>query len=156
MQRNEFLHKEHSIISDVWAMQSVFRQWTNGYALSGVSKKRQPLQSGREKERPQSVIDAEWILRYFGTTHLVAKADRTQKCSEPPKLQIGFEAVETFVEQRWKYRDKNESCRRVTLHLFDEGWSTNKFGQWDDARKDNRMTLVVGQENIFEGSADES
>jgi hypothetical protein len=32
----------------------VFWQWTNGYALSGVSKKRQPLQSGRKKERPQS------------------------------------------------------------------------------------------------------
>jgi recombinational DNA repair protein RecR len=31
----------------------------------------------------QVTIDAEWVLRFFGTTHFIAKADRTPKLAKP-------------------------------------------------------------------------
>jgi hypothetical protein len=68
-----------------------------------------------KRKKDHRVIDAEWIAHYFGTTHLVAKADPTQNCLEPLKLLIDYEVAETFVEQRWKYKDKNKVYRQGTM-----------------------------------------
>ena len=107
------------------------------------------------KKRDKKILDAEWISRYFGTTHLVAKADRTQHKWVTPMQKIGYDAIMEFVDHRWKHKGRNDAFRRGTMHLSDDGSSIEAIGQWDYPRAGGVTTLIVDQDEMFNGSAQE-
>ena len=62
------------------------------------------------KNRDRKYLDAEWILRNFGTTHLTAKVDRTHNWPEAPKVTIGYDAIMTFIDERWEHKTGKNDC----------------------------------------------
>jgi hypothetical protein len=52
------------------------------------------------KTDDQTLFDAEWILRFFGTTHLVAKADRTQNWTGQQQQVVAIDDVKIFIDER--------------------------------------------------------
>jgi hypothetical protein len=68
----------------------------------------------------RTIINAEWVSRFFGATHLVAKADRTQNWTHQEQV-VKPKAVETFIDERWHGRNKPKPYRQGTLELFQEG-----------------------------------
>ena len=108
------------------------------------------------KKRDRKILDAEWISRYFGTTHLVAKADRTHNWSQAPMELIGYDAIMEFIDKRWEHRfEKNDAYLRGTMHLFDDGSSTDTEGQWTRPRAGGVTILNVVQDELFNGSTEE-
>jgi hypothetical protein len=121
-----------------------------------------------QKRRDKKLLDAGWISRYFGTAHLVAKADRTYDGSAIPIEVIGLDDVYEFINERWENRalmtgfihegrrieNMTEDHERAKVHLFDDGSSVEVHGQWDIDM--DRTILIVKQEDIFEGSNGES
>jgi hypothetical protein len=135
--------------------------------LSEMSKEAQVLQDDKEKAR-QKLLDATWISRYFGTTHLVAKADRTYDGSAIPIEVIGLDNVYEFINERWENRglmmgffddrrpnkDMTEAHARAKVHLFDDGLRVEVKGQWDIGM--SITILAVKQEDLYDGSNKES
>jgi hypothetical protein len=98
------------------------------------------------------IMDAEWISRYWGTTHLVAKADRTQKWISTEGVVLKRIRTEIFMVCRWSHRGESQDRLEETLRLFEDGSSQDGPGLWDVSRGDPVEILIVDQNDMFTGT----
>jgi hypothetical protein len=96
-------------------------------------------------------IDAEWVLRFFRTTHLIAKADRTKNLSNPEQQVVPMEDVKNFVHERWHGRNEDAMFRTGTWELFQEGMTMNCHSQCLVPRSRGRQVeiLIIEQESLY-------
>jgi hypothetical protein len=66
-------------------------------------------------------IDAEWVSRFFGTTHMIANADRTQNWLSPEQQLVAMDDIKIFMNERWHGRNENIMFKIGTWELFQEG-----------------------------------
>jgi recombinational DNA repair protein RecR len=77
------------------------------------------------KTDDHTIIDVEWVSRFFGMMHLVAKADRMHNWTDQQQHAVAMDNVKLFVHERWNSRDRTLAYRIGTSELFQEGmtWS---------------------------------
>jgi hypothetical protein len=70
----------------------------------------------------RTIIDAEWVLIFFGTTHLTAKADRAHNWTgSQPVQKVAIDDVKLFMHERWHDRNEQADFRIGTWELFRDG-----------------------------------
>jgi hypothetical protein len=100
----------------------------------------------------RTIINAEWVSRFFGTTHLVAKADRTQNWSEPQQQMVAIDDVKIFVHERWRDSDEPANFRIGSWELFWDGMTWEDHPQCDRHRNRQQVTnLIIEQGDMFNG-----
>jgi hypothetical protein len=100
----------------------------------------------------RTIIDAEWVLRFFGTTNLVAKADRMQNWTDQQRQVVAIDDVRMFVHKRWHGRDKPENYRIGTWDSFQDGMKWDGHVQCERHRGEQEVKiLIVDQEEMFNG-----
>jgi hypothetical protein len=98
------------------------------------------------------IINAEWVSRFFGTTHLVAKADRMHNWMSPQQQVVAMDSVKKFVHERWHGRDKSASYRIGTYELSELGMTWDCHSQCLRPRGDEKAErLNIAQEDLFNG-----
>jgi hypothetical protein len=102
----------------------------------------------------RTIIDVEWVSRFFGTTHLIAKADRAHNWTGlQPVQKVAIDDVKLFVHERWHDRNEQADFRIGTWELFRDGLKLEPSPQSDRCRsKNQRVTnLIIEQEDMFNG-----
>jgi hypothetical protein len=102
----------------------------------------------------RTIIDAEWVSIFFGTTHLIAKADRVHNWSGPqPVQQVAIDDIKLFVHERWHDRDEQADFRIGTWELFQLGLKWEPCPQSDRcrSRKQRVKNLIIEQEDMYNG-----
>jgi hypothetical protein len=103
----------------------------------------------------RAIIDAEWVLRFFGTTHfLVATVERTHNWTgSPPEQAVAIDDVKFFVHERWHDRDESANFRIGTWELFRDGMTWDDHPRCNSCRsKSQQVTnLIIEQEDMFSG-----
>jgi hypothetical protein len=89
------------------------------------------------------IIDAEYVSMFFGTTHLIAKADRTHHLMNPESQVIKMDIVKLFVHERWHGRDKPALYRIGTWELFELGLTWNCHPQCRRPRGDEIVQILI-------------
>jgi hypothetical protein len=56
----------------------------------------------------QVTIDAEWVVRFFGTTHFFAMADRMHNGLSAEQQVVAMEDVKIFMHERCHGRNEDE------------------------------------------------
>jgi hypothetical protein len=101
------------------------------------------------------IIYAEWVPRFFGTTHLVAKADRmhTNWTGPQPEQVVAIDDMKLFVHERWLDRDESADFRFGTWELFRDGMEWEAHPQCDRHRSRIKqvMNLIIEQGDMFNG-----
>jgi hypothetical protein len=77
----------------------------------------------------QVTINAEWVPRFFGTTHLIAKADRTQNWLSMEQQLVAMDNIKAFVNERWNGGNENVMFKIGKWELFQEGLTWNCHSQ---------------------------
>ncbi len=85
------------------------------------------------------VIDSEYVSRFFGTTHVIAKADRIHNLMNPESRVIQMDTVKLFVHERWHGRDKPGLYRIGTWELFELGLTWHCHDQCFRPRGDEKV-----------------
>jgi hypothetical protein len=101
-----------------------------------------------------TIIDAEWVSRFFGTMHLIAKADRAHNWTGSQPVQVvAIDDVILFVHERWHDKNVQADFRIGTWELFRDGIKWEDSPQSDRCRsKSQRVTnLSIEQEKMFSG-----
>jgi hypothetical protein len=100
------------------------------------------------------ILEAEWISRFFATTHVVADADRTQAWVGQPMYNMSYSCVPGFLNTRWEGRhlmqERQPGYEGEFTRLFNEGIIVNYPGPWD-ASENPVQILVVNNENRYDG-----
>jgi hypothetical protein len=102
----------------------------------------------------RTIIDAEWVSMFFGTTHLTAKADRAHNWrGSQPVQQVAIDDVKLFVHERWHDRNERADFRIGTWELFRDGLKWEASPQSDRCRSKTRQVanLIIEQEKMFNG-----
>jgi hypothetical protein len=96
-------------------------------------------------------INAEWVARFFGTTHLFAMADRTHNESSMEQQVVAMEDVKIFVHERWHGRNENVMFRIGTWELFQEVMTWNCHSQCLRSRSRGRQVeiLIIEPEALY-------
>jgi hypothetical protein len=77
------------------------------------------------------ILDAEWVSRFFQTTHLIAKADSTHVGERTPINNIGGLEWEIFISKRWTGDPTNPRRSIEVAGEFLEGLRAEESGEWD-------------------------
>lgn len=105
----------------------------------------------------QKIIDATWISRFFETTHMEARADRTWCWKKEPcttfsntfaEIKIGLKYSET------RHPGTNEERRQLRLRdltLFSNGLAYSSPGPWDVLDREVRL-LDPFSANLYLGN----
>jgi hypothetical protein len=101
----------------------------------------------------QVTINAEWVSRFFGTAHMIAKADRTQNWLSPGQQLVAMDNIKIFVNARWHGRNENVMFRMGTWELFQEGLTMDCHPQCLRPRSRGRQVeiLIIEQEALYNG-----
>jgi hypothetical protein len=102
----------------------------------------------------QRIIDAEWVSSFFGTTHMIAKADRTQNWLSPEQQVVAMDDIKIFMHERWHGRDGKAMFRIGTWELFHLGLTLRSHDQCMMSRVRGRQVeilIIKGHEIMFNG-----
>jgi hypothetical protein len=102
----------------------------------------------------RTIINAQWVSNFFGTTHLIAKADRTHNWNRSqPVQQVAIDDVKLFIHERWHDRNEQADFRIGTWELFQAGLKWEPSPQSDRCRsKSQRVAfLIIEQDKMFNG-----
>jgi hypothetical protein len=93
------------------------------------------------------------VLRFFGTTHLIAKADRTHNGEKGKEQKVLIEDIKDFVNERWHGRkDQTDLCKDGTWDLFRKGMTTKDCnGQCERPRRWGVRLLIIEQDELYNG-----
>jgi hypothetical protein len=97
------------------------------------------------------IINKEWVLRFFGTTHMIAKADRTQNWLSPEQQVAAMDNIKIFVHERWHGRDRDALFRIGTWELFQLGLTLRGHLQCSVPRARGQQVeiLIIEQKNLY-------
>jgi hypothetical protein len=102
----------------------------------------------------QTIINVEWVSKFFGMTHLTAKADRTHNWTgTQPVQRVAIDDVKLFVHERWHDRNKQADFRIGTWEFPRDGLKWEPSPQSDRCRsKSQQVTiLIIEQNRMFNG-----
>jgi hypothetical protein len=85
--------------------------------------------------RNGKILDAEWVSRFFGTSHLDMRADRTQNWVTQRIWTMSEIQLQIYTQCRWPARKllekENPKFRCEYMEIFDDGVTVNGAGLWD-------------------------
>jgi hypothetical protein len=98
-------------------------------------------------------INAEWVARFFGTTHLFAMADRTHNGLSAEQQVVTMEDIKILVHERWHGRNEDAMLRIGTWELFQEGLTWNCHSQCLRSRSKGQQLeiLIIELEALYNG-----
>jgi hypothetical protein len=86
-------------------------------------------------KRNGKFLDAEWISRFFGTSHLDVRADRTQNWGTQKIWVMSETQLQIYMMYRWppgvQFREKQPKVWYKYLEIIDEGIRRDNAGPWD-------------------------
>jgi hypothetical protein len=81
------------------------------------------------------VLDAEWVSRFFGTSHLDVRADKTQNWITQKIWSMSEIEIQVYTQCRWLTgklsREEDPEYWFKCMQLFDDGNRANGAGIWD-------------------------
>jgi hypothetical protein len=104
-------------------------------------------------KRKEKILDAQWISRYFGTSHLDVRADRTQNWPTQKIWAMSGIQLETYLRLRWpQAKDEPKGSKKwfECLKTFDDGIYSDETGPWD-ARENKVEILQWDDPNMYYG-----
>jgi hypothetical protein len=104
-------------------------------------------------DKDRIIVDAEYVSRFFGTTHLIAKVDRTHNGQKYKEQKVLIEDIKDFVNKRWHRRaDQMDLYKDGTWDLFREGMTTKDCnGQCKRPRRWEVRLLIIEQNELYNG-----
>jgi hypothetical protein len=77
-------------------------------------------------------LDAEWMSRFFGTTHVDMRADKTQRWYTQQIWNMRRNSVKAYIDYVWPAgKLLREDERRGVLETFMDGTEVEDPGEWD-------------------------
>jgi hypothetical protein len=61
----------------------------------------------------QRIINTQWVSSFFGTTHMMAKVDRTQNWLSPEQQVVAMDDIKIFVHERWHVEETEKQCSEL-------------------------------------------
>jgi hypothetical protein len=106
--------------------------------------------------RTYKMLDAEWISRFFGTTHMIAKADGTQPWNKY-QMNLDHHSASAFLRDRWpQSRVAFEEFKDYIIYMnsiFEMGLEMTTTGMWDGHEK--AVTLLDNSDDkMYRGDID--
>jgi hypothetical protein len=102
-------------------------------------------------------LDAEWISRFFGTTHVDVRADKTQKWPTQKIWDLSRNSIEAYIRNVWParklLREYNEDYWGRILDVFMEGIRAEDPGIWD-ANENPVQILKWDDPDMYRGKND--
>jgi hypothetical protein len=96
-------------MSHVRGVLLVFRRGADKHVLPSVPTGRSDIQ--KFIDCGSSDIDAEWVARFFATTFLFARGERTHNGLIAKEKVVAIEDVKIFVHERWHGRNEHAMFR---------------------------------------------
>jgi hypothetical protein len=105
-------------------------------------------------KRNGKFLDAEWVLRFFGTSHLGVRADRTQNWPTQKIWVLSIAQLQAYMMCRWPpgvlLRKKQPTEWAKYLEIFDDGIRRDNAGPWD--ARDNQVEILQWDDpNMYYG-----
>jgi hypothetical protein len=99
-------------------------------------------------------IDVEWISRFFGTSHLDVRADRTQNWPTQKIWALTDIQLQVYMMCRWApgilLKEEHPTIWAVYMKLLDDGIRTENAGPWD--HWDNPVKILRWDDpNMYQG-----
>jgi hypothetical protein len=88
-------------------------------------------------------IAAEWVARFFATTFLFARGDRTHNGLIAEVKVVAIKDVKIFVHERWHGRNEDTMFRIGTGEVFQEGMTWNCHSQCLKIRSKTRQVEIL-------------
>jgi hypothetical protein len=109
-------------------------------------------------KRNGKFLDAEWISRFFGTSHLDVRADRTQNWPRQIIWEMTVVQLQCHMSFRWPegkllYKE-NPKYWSQYLEILDEGISATTAGPWDAIENPVKI-LRWDDPNVYYGDDDD-
>jgi hypothetical protein len=86
-------------------------------------------------KRNGKILDAEWVLRFFGTSHVDVRADTTQNWITQRIWTMSKIQLQIHTQCRWPARkllkEENPKFWCKYMEIFDDGVTVNGTGLWD-------------------------
>jgi hypothetical protein len=107
-------------------------------------------------KRHGKFLDAEWISRFFGTSHLDVRADRTQKWPRQIILVMNDMQYQLYTNYRWPagklLKEENPKFWFQFMQILDDGIATDVVGPWDAS--DNPVEILKWDDpNVYRGES---
>jgi hypothetical protein len=81
------------------------------------------------------LLDAEWISRFFGTTHVDVRADKAQNWLTQKIWDLSERKIEDYIKNVWParklLRERDENYCSGVLDVFMQGTRVEYHGMWD-------------------------
>jgi hypothetical protein len=86
-------------------------------------------------KRDEKFLDAEWVSRFFGTSHLDVRADKTQNWRTQQIWMMSEIELQVYMQCRWSagklLKEEDLKYWFKCMQLFDDGVRANGAGIWD-------------------------
>jgi hypothetical protein len=105
-------------------------------------------------KRNEKFIDAEWISRFFGTSHLDVRADRTQDWPMQKIWTLTDVQLQVYMMRRWPpgvlMKEEQPTLWTVYLELLNDEIRKENPGPWDSW--DNPVKILKQDDpNVYYG-----
>jgi hypothetical protein len=104
------------------------------------------------------ILDAEWILGFFGTSHVDVRADKTQNWLTQKIWNVSREGVKAYIEWAWParkhWREDDPGYTGKVFRLFMDGIEMDGAGAWD-AIENPVEILKWDNPNMYPGDNDD-
>jgi hypothetical protein len=94
-------------------------------------------------KRNDKILGAEWVLRFFGMSHLDVRADGAQNWITQRVWTMSGIQIQIYIQCRWPARKllekENPKFWCEYMELFDDGATVNGAGLWDALETQSRF-----------------